>query len=123
MRIPIDGKQLIDLSHDRRCHCILRIELQDLSKVSFHVRPACSMNDPLPSDLVVSCITVCLQKPFKPSQEPFRPIPPTAGTEVKHYTSSRSPVLPEIGLMMFASAFLDLYLHRSLVGLDIATAQ
>src|SRR5215469_563026 len=122
MRSRIDSKQLIDLLHDRRCHCILRIELQDLSKRPFHVRPACGMNDSRSSDLVVGCITVCLQKPCKPSQKLLRPIPSTAGTELEHHAASGSTVLPEIRLMMFSSTFFDLYLHRSLISLDIASA-
>jgi hypothetical protein len=69
------------------------------------------MNDLQSSDLIVSRITVRLQKTFKWSQKLFRSIPSSTQTEFEHYRSSRSAVLPQIGLMILPAALVHLHVH------------
>jgi hypothetical protein len=54
------------------------------------MRPAASVNHFRPSDLIVGCITIRLEKTFELSQKLFRPIPSSAQTEVEHNRSFRS---------------------------------
>ncbi len=87
------------------------------------MRPAARVNDPRSSDLIVSRITVRLQKTFKRSQKLFRSIPSSAQTEVEHYRSSRSAVLPQISLMILPAAIVHLHVYRGLIGLDVSAAE
>ena len=81
------------------------------------------MNDLRPSDLVVGRITVGLQKTFELSQKLFRSIPSSAQAEVKHHRSSRSTVLPQIGLVVLPTAFTHLHIYRRFIGLDVSAAE
>ena len=81
------------------------------------------MNDLRSSDLIVSRITVGLQKTLELSQKLFRSISSSAQTEVEHYRSSRSAVLPQIGLMILPAAIVHLHVHRGFIGLDVSAAE
>src|ERR1700722_2514356 len=87
------------------------------------MRPAASVNDLRSSDLIVGRITVRLQKTLELSQKLFRSIPSSAQTKVEHHRSSRSTVLPQIGLMVLPSALLHLHVYGSFIGLDVGAAE
>ena len=80
------------------------------------------MNDLRSADLIVGRITVRLQKTFELSQKLFRSIPSSAQTEVEHHCSSRSTVLPQIGLMVLPAALVHLHLYRGFIGLNVGAA-
>src|ERR1017187_6283218 len=81
--------------------------------MSFRMRPATRMNDLRSSDLIVGRITIRLQKTFELSQKLFRSIPSSAQTEVEHHRSSRSAILPQIGLMILPAALGETRPHST----------
>jgi len=86
-------------------------------------RPAARVNDLRSSDLIVGRIPIRLEKIFERSQKLFRSIPSSAQTEVEYHRSSRSTVLPQIGLMVLTSALMHLHIYRRFIGLDVGTAE
>src|SRR5258708_22014169 len=87
------------------------------------MRPARGATHFWSADLIVGRITVRLQKTFELSQKLFRPIPSSAQTEVEHHRSSRSTVLPQVGLMILPVALMHLHIHRSFIGLNVSAAE
>jgi hypothetical protein len=66
------------------------------------------MHDILSPNMVVSPVAVALQPALKVAQEAFRTLPVAAQLEVKDHGALRPAVLPEVGLVVFASAIVHL---------------
>src|ERR1035441_1560169 len=101
-RLGVDAEQLIAQPHDARGGRIAGVELGSLEELSSRVPPTCGMHDPRPADVIVGAIAVGLQNAFELFQEFLWPVAPPPQAEVEHHPASRSPVLPEISLMVLA---------------------
>src|SRR6266550_111772 len=86
------------------------------------MRPTSGMYHSRPTDLVIRCIAVGLENTLELSQEPLRPIASPAETEVKHYSSSRATVLPEICLVIPSSAIACLHIDWGFIRLNVTSA-
>src|SRR5215469_3836214 len=87
------------------------------------MRPAGSMHHTLAAHTIVRRVTVGLQDAVEGSKKLSGAIPSPPKSEIEHHSSPRTPVLPKIGLMVFASAVLHLYWHGGFIGLQVSAAQ
>src|SRR5271154_6174744 len=68
------------------------------------MRPPSGMYHSRPTDLVIRCIAVGLEKAFELSQEPLRPIASATQAEIEHRASSGARALTEAGLAVLTAA-------------------
>ena len=81
------------------------------------------MHDPWPTHMIVGRVAVTLEDALEVAQEPFGTFPFPAHPKIEHHRCARPALLPEIGLMIFASHLFGLNSHRRLIGLDIVSGQ
>src|SRR4030088_1608283 len=84
--------------------------------------PTSGMYHSRTTDLGIRCIAVGLENSFELSQEPLRPIPSATQAEIEHRASSRATVLPEVRLVVLASALACLHIDWGFIGLNITSA-
>jgi hypothetical protein len=73
--------------------------------------------------LLASRVTITLEDALKVAKETPRPFPFPAHPEVEDHHSTRPAVLPQIGLVIFATHAFRLNAHRRFIGLDIVAGQ
>src|SRR5258708_17659968 len=86
------------------------------------MRPTSGMHHSRPTDLVIRCIAVGLENAFELSQEPLRPIAPTAQAEIEHRAPSGATVLPEVRLVVLTSALACLHIDWGFIRLNVTSA-
>jgi hypothetical protein len=96
---------------------IFGIEFDRIEKLSPGMRPTRRMHDLGSTNMIVGPVTITLQDPLEVAQEPFGTFP--THPKVEDHCSTRSAVLPKVGLVIFSSAIVHLHAHRRFVGLDI----
>src|SRR5215831_3141203 len=84
------------------------------------MRPAPRLYHTCASHFVIRCVGIGLQNAMKVLQKLFGPGTISPQAKVEHRCSSRSSVLPQICLMIFAATIVPLHFHRRLVGLQVA---
>src|SRR6516162_8060553 len=119
----VDGKKLIDLSHDQNRVPIFGIEFERIEKLSPGMRPARRVHQLLSTDMIVCAVTVALEDAFEVAKKQLRPFPSAAKPKIKHHRSTRSAVLPEVSLMVFAPTIVHLYCHGRFIGLNVGAIQ
>src|SRR6516165_4709236 len=85
--------------------------------------PTRCMHDLGATHMIVCRIAVTLEYALEVAQEPFGTFPFPTQSEVEHHRSARPTVLPEVGLVIFASHPFGLNSHRGFIGLDIVPCQ
>src|SRR5947209_16391782 len=121
-RLGVDRKQLINSRHNARRDTILRTEFQRLNKLSARVRPTAGMHDLGSAHLFMSGVAITLQDAFELSQKSLGTVTSTPEPEIEHYLGAGLAVLPQVGLMVFASTVMHLHAHWRFIGLDIRAA-
>src|ERR1700733_14813988 len=86
------------------------------------MRPTSGMYHSQPTDLVIRCIAVGLEKAFELSQEPPRSISSTPQAEIEYHSSSGATVLPEVRLVVLTSALACVHIDWRFVGLNVSSA-
>src|SRR5271154_7598778 len=85
------------------------------------MRPPSGMYHSRPTDLVIRCIAVGLEKAFELSREPLRPIASATQAEIEHRASSGATVLPEVRFVVLTSALACLHIDRGFIGLNVSS--
>src|SRR5436305_10858084 len=117
--LGIDRKQRIDSRYKARRDTILRVEFQCFHKLSARVRPTAGMHDLGSAHLFISGVAVTLQDAFKLSQKSLGAVASTPESKIEHYVPAGPAVLPQVGLMVFASSVVHLHAHWRFICLDI----
>src|SRR3954470_17719480 len=120
--LGVDREQLIDSRHNARRDTILRTEFQCLNKLSARVRPTAGVYDLGSAHLFISSVAITLQDAFELSQKLLGAVASTPEPKIEHYIAARLAVLPQVGLMVFASTVMHLHAHRRFICLDIRAA-
>src|SRR3954466_3899550 len=72
--------------------------------------------------LFISGVAITLQDAFELSQKSLRAVASTPEPKIEHYVAAGPAVLPQVGLMVFASSGVHLHAHWGFICLDIRAA-
>src|SRR5207302_5087363 len=80
------------------------------------------MHDLGSAHLFISGVAITLQDAFELSQKSLGAVASTPEPKIEHYMAAGPAVLPQIGLMVFASTVVHLHAHWRFICLDIRAA-
>src|SRR5271166_4740025 len=83
--------------------------------------PTSGMYHSRPTDLIVRRISVGLENAFELSQKPLWSIPSATQAEIEYHAPSGATVLPEVCLMVLASALACLHIDWGFIGLYVSS--
>src|SRR5205085_12229978 len=89
---------------------------------SVRVRSTAGMHDLGSAYLFISGVAITLQDAFELSQKSLGAVASTPEPKIEHYIAARPAVLPQVGLMVFASSVVHLHAHWRFICLDIRAA-
>src|SRR5271165_64181 len=119
----VDGEEIVQAGHDAYRDHVLGVQLDCFDELSPRMAPTHSVNDLRSADMIVSRIAVGLQDAIELLEKLLRSVAPASQAEVERNITSRSSVLPEVGLMILATAIVHLHIYRGLISLDITSTQ
>ena len=84
------------------------------------MRPTTGVHQPGGPHRAVTGIAIGLQQPSESGQKLLRPFATTAQPEIKIRTPARLAVLPQVCLVIFAAAIMQLHRNRRFICLNTA---
>ena len=98
-----EAQEFIDSVYNADGAVVFRIELDRLEKFASGMCPTGRMHDVGAAHVIVSRVAVALEYALEVAQETPWTFPFPTHPEVEHHHSARLAVLPQIGLVIFAT--------------------